>query len=214
MMNICDQLTLFGAEEQSPETPTAPSWPGAPLAYTTAYHAPDDLDAAFTCYQGEHGIWGSARRSHMWHREFINPFPWLVEGHEIHLFTAQAWCDVPDHTGCADLPGHRLHQANCPLCRWHHIGEETEVVEAWHDHALPGWRALPVLPGDLARFQAAPRVILAWMQRTYPPSWLRPGVPILTERHPRGTRALAGRSPLGGYDLCIAVSAPLPLSSG
>ena len=33
------------------------------------------------------------------------------------------------------------------------------------------------------------------------PHWVQAGAPIITERAPRGTRAVAGYSPYGGYDL-------------
>ncbi len=39
------------------------------------------------------------------------------------------------------------YQANCAPCRWHHLAPDSEaVVEAAHDHAMPGWRDLPVMP--------------------------------------------------------------------
>lgn len=68
-------------------------------------------------------------------------------------------------------------------------------MEAWHDHAMPGWRDLPVRPSGL---KAA--ALEAWLD-AYPSGWKRPGAPIRTVRDPHGTRHVPGRSPWGGYDL-------------
>ena len=99
-----------------------------------------------------------------------------------------------------------MYQMICEGCRWHHIAtSENAVVEAWHDHALPGWRDLPILPAKISTQKQAR--VLAWLEDTYPPEWVRPGVPIRTHRSQHGTRHVPGRSPLGGYDLTAVVEA-------
>lgn len=69
---------------------------------------------------------------------------------------------------------------------------------------MPGWRDLPVLPDKLGfrhddNTQRAQRR-LEWIHTNYPSEWIFDGAPILTRRT-AGTRAVPGRSPLGGYDI-------------
>ncbi len=79
--------------------------------------------------------------------------------------------------------------------------DENDVVEAWHDHAMPGWRSLPILPESLRLKQQTGETSQrgqAWLDR-YPEAWQFEGAPIRTERPERATRHIAGRSPWGGF---------------
>lgn len=199
------QDPLFDLDELAREALLATPWTGAPLAYTTDYWTPAELTAAFDRYQAEHGHVRSIPRSHMWHTDTTRT-PLVLDAHELHVYTAAAHCSFEDHDHSADpLPGQHLHQANCPRCRWHRIdSSERVVVEAWHDHALPGWRALPAMPANLTRHDAprqADQRRLAWIEDAYPAEWQISGAPILTARNGHANRPVAGRSPLGGYDL-------------
>lgn len=202
---MTSEPTLFDLAEFEREAIAATPWDGAPLGYTTDYYEPAALVAAFERYCAEHGHFGCIPRSHMWHSAHYGGGPTVAEGHELHMFTADAWCREADHDhSAAPLPGGGRYQANCPRCAWHIITDnESAAVEAWHDHALPGWRELPILPRKLARFENKQRIaaVAAWISATYPAAWQRPGVPILTERGEHGRRHVPGRSPLGGYDL-------------
>ncbi len=196
----CEQECLFDMDELGRAAVAATPWSGVPLTYSAEYATPDALDAGMERYRAEFGHFGCLPRSHMWRRDYY--YPTLIAeavGHELHFFKADGRCDISDHDhSSAPLPGRLISQANCPQCRWHHIGEEREVVEAWHDHAMPGWRDLPVLPIDT-------KSDLKWARETYPAQWQFEGAPIQTVRVfskcPR-----AGQSPFGGYDL----AAPTP----
>lgn len=122
------------------------------------------------------------------------------------MFGACARCKYPDHDHSANpLPGVGLYQAICRPCRWHYIApDENKVVEAWHDHAMPGWRDLPLFTRRTlgGSRDAKSR---AWVDDHYPAEWKFPGVPILTLRTPGGTRHVDHYSPLDGFDLCVGV---------
>lgn len=198
--------TLFDLADFEREAVAARPWRGAPLAYTTDYYDPADLVAAFERYQAERGHFACIPLSHMWHPAYPGHGDQLVtEGHELHMFHADARCDEAGHDHTADpLPGQLMTQGICPGCRWHMIDRsENAIVAAWHDHAMPGWRELPILPRKLARFENKQQIaaVAAWVGDTYPAAWQRPGAPIRTERGPYGTRHVPGRSPFGGYDI-------------
>lgn len=199
--------TLFDMAEFEREAVAATPWEGVPLRYVTDYHHPDDLAAAFKRWTDEHGNFGCLMRSHMWHRAYFGRQDVAAsdEAHELHMLNADTRCDLAEHDHSADpLPGGLMYQANCPPCRWHVITEhENEAVEAWHDHAMPGWRALPILPTKLstADEKKARAAAAKWCAENYPAEWQRPGAPVITRRGAYGGRHVGGRSPFGGYDL-------------
>lgn len=200
--------TLFDLAEFEREAVAATAWDGAPLAYTTSYYSPAELDAAFDRYRAEFGGFGCIPRSHMWHRNSYNQGERAAtdDGHELHMFYADAWCKEADHDHTADpLPGGGRYQAVCPGCAWHVISErENDAVEAWHDHALPGWRSLPIMPRPAAAAtdeKKARAAAAKWCAANYPAEWQRPGSPVRTTRGPHGGRHVESRSPFGGYDL-------------
>ena len=75
-----------------------------------------------------------------------------------------------------------------------------------------GWRDLPVLPTSLSTYLNQPstthtqRALSAWVEDNYPVEWQFAGAPVRTIRTPIGTRHVAGRSPLGGYDLTAGIN--------
>ena len=167
--------TLFDLAEFEREAVAATAWDGAPLAYTTSYYSPAELDAAFDRYRAEFGGFGCIPRSHMWHRNSYNQGERAAtdDGHELHMFYADAWCKEADHDHSADpLPGGGRYQAVCPGCAWHVISErENDAVEAWHDHALPGWRSLPIMPRPAAAAtdeKKARAAAAKWCAANYP----------------------------------------------
>lgn len=189
-----DELAREEARERLDE------WTGAPLHFTTDYYSTEELDAAFEHWCFLNGRGDSIRRSHMWHR-----FIWMPEdvvefdGHQIGVFAA----NLSPERG-AQEPGGMPHLAVCSSCEWHVIGDsESEVVEAWHDHAVPGWRELPVVPAEVRVRDEKGLTALArkWIEVHYPEDMQVPGAPIVTERQPNATRHVAGYSPWGGYDL-------------
>lgn len=178
-----------------------PEWTGSPLGYHEQYATPAEHAAALDRWIEEHGRLGFIARSRMWHP---TSYSGGVEGdaHSCCILTAE--CRALRHEGIPrDLPPHvpdaYMHQANCQPCRWHFIDpSERVVVEAWHDHAFPGWRDLKVMPLEV---QPEPgKKALAWIAEHYGD---RPaGHPLRTERkQPIATRHVAGRSPWGGFDL-------------
>ena len=80
------------------------------------------------------------------------------------------------------------------------------MVEAWHDHAFPGWRQLPILPaklrGQMGTRKMTPK-LEEWLEANYPPEFRVPGAPILTDRGGSGTRHVPEYSPYGGFDLSV-----------
>lgn len=198
------QGTLFDMEELARDAIRATSWHGAPLAFHTDYYSPADLDQAFERYVAENGRFGCLAASHMWHRALCGPTPTFAGPvHEMHLFSADTRCDTPNHRHPDHWPNQLVYQAICPDCRWHAIGpSENEAVEAWHDHAMPGWRNLPTLPPVKGRDEhRKTTAALAWLTTHYPADWQVEGAPVITQRSGRGTRHVPGRSPYGGYDL-------------
>lgn len=212
------QDMLFDTEQLAREAVAATPWEGrCPLRYTTDFYTPAELDAALARWNAQYGNFGSYPFSHMWHPAIASK-PLLLEHHQLHLYHADGRCNLHmygtaspgrdqanhDHTQ-QPLPGSRMSQAICTSCRWHHIDpDESAAVEAWHDHAMPGWRSLPVMPNKIRVTRHGPhgtKKIAEWVQAHYPPHWLIDGAPILTERNPEGTRAVPGYSPLGGYDI-------------
>lgn len=168
-----------------------------PLRFTTDYHPPDALREAFKRWCKMHTHFAAYRRSHMWH-QIGDAAPVELLGHQADVFDASLSPD-PGHYG----PGDLLYQAICEPCQWQTFGTEAQVVEDWHDHALPGWRALPVVPQTVRvrNEKGLTKDALQWITERYPDDMQVPGAPILTERAPTGTRHVPGYSPFGGYDL-------------
>ena len=196
---MLDQDCLFDLDELRRQEVAETPWHGAPLAYTTDYYPVTELEAAWDRYIAEHGHFGCIPRSHMWHT--WNPLFTVCDvnlesGHSLVVLSADTRCDEDDHDHtAAPLPGKLMYQAICEPCQWHRIGAESEVVIAWHDHAMPGWRDLPAVP-------AKTKNVTAWAQEHYPAQWQFDGAPIVTAReHPSASRAVAGRSPWKGYDI-------------
>ena len=198
------QPALFDPDELRRLAIVETPWEGVPLTYVTDFYPVADLLAAFDRYTTEHGHFGCVARSHMWH-SFYPSDPIVFGGHELVILTASADCRQVDHDHSASpLPGDLMYQAICEPCVWHVIlNDENSAVEAWHDHAMPGWRDLPLLPERLAQFRTPGQraAAAAWVEANYDDAWQRPGVPVRTARAQGMTRHVAGRSPFGGYDL-------------
>lgn len=190
-----------------------PKWDGIPLGRPTfTYRHPDELDAGWDRWIAVHGHFNSINASHMWHRSYTHGHRQLGD-HTIDQFDIDLRCAAgahQEHRATLGLGkictcvGDCLTQLICSTCSWHHIGTESECVEAWHDHAFPGWRTLPVLPaklrGQMGTTKLTPK-LEDWFETNYPAHMRVPGAPIITERGPYGTRHVPGYSPFGGYDL-------------
>lgn len=173
-------------------------WAGAPLHFTTDYYPPAMLDEAFGHWKFLNGDFGSFARSHMWHRSLAHGSVEFAE-HRAESFTA----DLRAERG-VEGPGDLLTMLVCEPCDWHSVaGSENQAVEAWHDHAMPGWRDLPVIPQAVRvrSEKGLTKVALQWIEQRYPEAMQVPGAPIITERGTGGTRHVPGYSPWGGYDL-------------
>lgn len=197
----------------------------APLHFTQDFYTPDQLRAAYDRWTKKNDLLGAAIKSHMWNQIGSHGYVEL-DGHRCELFTAHletgfvhgGWGSDGEIRRYREGPGGILHQSICTPCQWNTIGTEAEVVEAWHDHALPGWRALPVVPDHIrVRTEKGPtKAMLTWIQDHYPAEAQQPGHPIRTERTFPGTRHVQGYSPWGGYDLAVIrepkpqLSAPPP----
>ncbi|MDO5676345.1 MAG: DUF6349 family protein [Propionibacteriaceae bacterium] len=193
---MLDQDCLFDIDQLQRDEVAATPWHGAPLTYTTDYYSVAELEAAWDRYIAQHGRFGCSPRSHMWHSwPFEGKNLTLPNGHALVCLSADTRCTEDDHDHSRNpLPGKLMYQAICEPCRWHYIGSESEVVLAWHDHAMPGWRDLPVVPVETKN-------IRAWAEANYPSQWQMHGAPIITTRGEHANRAVPGGSPFGGYDI-------------
>jgi hypothetical protein len=186
---------------------TTRPWRGAPLHFTTDYHPPADLDAAFAQWQFLHGAFASVPRSHMWHRSIAGADRIKLGEHRAVQFSAELRCPPDQHevspADCSCVGG-LVTQLICEPCEWHVIAaDENSAVESWHDHAFPGWRDLPVVPARIRvrKERGLTKPALDWITEHYPTRAQIPGAPIITERSPQTTRHVPGYSPRGGYDL-------------
>lgn len=197
------QDALFDLADLARQAVAATPWHGAPLAYTTDYYTPAQLRAAFDRYRSEFGNFACTPRSHMWHDTVCDrDFTLGVHGC-VHL-VADTRCTEADHDHSGEpFPHAYMHQMICEPCSWHYIStNENEAVEAWHDHALPTWRTLPVMPAKLRSDDPKMKARrLDWIAEHYPAELQIPGAPILADR---AGRHVAHRSPLGGYELAIS----------
>lgn len=185
----------------------APKWTGAPLHFTTAYHPPAVLDAAFEHWQFLHAHDTTHVNSRTWRRSITVTESDRVTGHRFLLYTTDLRCEPWKHTDkhetCTCL-GDLMYQAICEPCEWNGIADsENDAVEMWHDHALPGWRELPIVPSRLRMMDkdGLSKAAKKWIGEHYPKSMQVPGAPIITERRLYSTRHVPDRSPWGGYDL-------------
>lgn len=182
----------------------APAWAGpAPLHFTTDYYTPDELAAAFERWTFEHDRLGCIPASHMWHPAItMDDANSLTPGHDLTVLSADLRCaHLTERCHCV---GQLLYRAICQTCRWHRDATEPQAVEAWHDHAWPGWRQLPAVPAEIATSDPSGRPtrrLVAWLDQHQPDDWQTPGAPIVTERARHGTRHVPRRSPWGGFDL-------------
>ncbi len=185
----------------------APEWRGAPLHFTTAYHSPSDLDAAYEHWQFLHKRDKPRGQSRVWHRSMTVPGSTNAGEHVFDLFRAdldcRRWLHPEPHGQCLCVGGVPC-LVICEPHRWFRIaGDENTAVEGWHDHAFPGWRGLPIVPARLrdTGSAGASKAVRRWIEENYPPAMQVAGAPIITERARYGTRHVPGRSPWGGYDL-------------
>lgn len=174
-------------------------WSGAPLGFTTAYYSPDELEAAFEHWCLLYTHFDAFHVSHMWHRFRGDRLEIEFGAHRVATFSAS----LSPKRG-TEGPGELLHQAVCEPCGWNTIGvDENTVVEHWHDHAVPDWRELPVVPAEIRvrNERGLTKLARARIEAHYPAEMQVPGAPIITERMRSGTRHVAGYSPWNGYDL-------------
>ena len=187
-----------------------PEWQGAPLHFTTDYFSPGELQAAFEHWQLLNGRFGSIPHSRMWH----TGYGWLNGGteygdHRLVMFSA----DLRPEPKC-EGPGDLMYLAVCEPCEWHQVSDsEIDSVEGWHNHAIPNWRELPVVPAQIRVRDGGGFTKLGrkWIAAHYPAEMQVSGAPIITERARYATRHVAEYSPRGGYDLSsTALDRPLP----
>ena len=184
---------------------STPEWRGAPLHFTTVYYPPAELDAALDQWMFLHAH--DKTHVNMWRHSITVPDNAQVAGHGFALYTTDLRCEPWKHSDrheSCQCVGDLMYQAICEPCEWNAITDHENVaVELWHDHALPGWRELPIVPSRL-RAMDTDRMSKAtknWIAEHYPKSMQVPGTPMITERRPFGTRHVPGRSPWGGYDI-------------
>jgi hypothetical protein len=184
---------------------STPEWRGAPLHFTTAYYSPAELDAALDHWMFLHAH--DKTHVNMWRHSITVPDNAQVAGHGFALYTTDLRCAPWKHAvryESCQCVGDLMYQAICEPCEWSAITDRENVaVELWHDHGLPGWRELPIVPSRLRAMDRdqMSKATKKWIVKNYPESMQVPGAPMITERRPFGTRHVPGRSPWGGYDI-------------
>ncbi|WP_293787985.1 DUF6349 family protein [uncultured Aeromicrobium sp.] len=214
LMEAIDQLI---AEDALAALPT---WEGAPLGFTSHHYCSADLDAAAARRAEINKLKPWAERiRHGWTADPCG-MRGTLGAHTMTTYTSDSRCMwdyhqleegqrprlVAERIPCECI-GDLLYLAVCDTCEVHWIdGDWNTVVEAWHDHAFPGWRDLPTLPGKL-RGQMGTRKMTPkleeWLETNYPPEFRVAGAPILTDRGGSGTRHVPEYSPYGGFDLSV-----------
>lgn len=180
----------------------------APPRYTIEVYPPHELQRAWDAWVADNGVIGSVHRCHQWRPE-MNSVERQAEASGHAYLPLRAWlgCDFKEHgreqRERCQCVGEAVTRAWCEPCAWASpiVGTNAEAIAAWHDHAWPGWRDLPVLDtsgpfGSKAAARWAEKV-----EAIYPSTWARPGAPVVSRRDAQGTRDVPGRSPWGGFDL-------------
>lgn len=212
-----DLASMIDALMHEDHLQSLPEWTGMPLGQlVTTYWSPTDIDAAWRRWVDVNGNFDSIHRSRMWHRSHTVSHM-QFGAHSLDLFDVDLRCKagIHDHQRAelglgriCQCVGRITSQIVCSHCSWHFIGDESTATEAWHDHAFPGWRDLPVLPrslrGQLGTRKMTPQ-LEEWFEQNYPAHFRTPGAPIRTTREYRGTRHVPNYSPFGGYDLSVGV---------
>ncbi len=131
----------------------------------------------------------------MWNRSHTVPHMEIGE-HSIDLFHVDLRCKagLHDHERATlglgkicQCVGSTTSQMICAVCEWHFIGEEAEATEAWHDHAFPGWRDLPILP-DKLRGQMGTRKMTPKLEEWFEAHYLPRRISSARRTHPHDPR--------------------------
>lgn len=190
------QLDLFAAIEEAKLGAPAPTLYGSSARGLAA------RAAEFAAWRDAHGSFGSVGRSHAWTVCITCPDT-PTERCQPTVLSADLRCDCDRYDECSCM-GKLMYRGACRHCDWEGEphDEENAAAEDACDHAWPGWRDVPVVPGvPEERKRRA-----TWVEQTveiYPTDWLEDGGPIRTARRRGGHRHVPGRTPFGGYDLAV-----------
>lgn len=173
----------------------------ARLAFTLDVLTPEEMEHAWSCWTLINGNTSSAHAFHQWAVDEVSSTPHM-SGHECTTTYAYLGCGTsPSHhtpeRSCSCVGGD-VYRTVCAPCGWASdvLAREDEAIWAWHDHAWPGWRELPVVEHVLTARNWVRRV-----EDAYPVGWGILGAPMITDRTGRADRSLPGRSPWFGWDL-------------
>ena len=122
--------------------------PCARHAFTFDILAAEEMDRAWTWWRRTNGRFGAWLLFHQWRVNDLSSSP-LASGHECMTTQAYLGCPPSAHTsaGKCSCVGGDVWRTVCPPCGWASevLTAEQDAVEAWHDHAWPGWRDLPAV---------------------------------------------------------------------
>lgn len=130
-----------------------------------------------------------------------------------HLFDKYGEDDTGVRCQCVGEP---VSRAACDRCRWQTIGDGTQVLKGWLDHAWPGWRDLPLIPAELQppyggalrpkngspnpEDVKAGKAAYEWAVEHYPVEWQTPGAPArVGNRRTMVRGVVSGYAPFGGF---------------
>lgn len=216
-LSLSDAIDQLIAEDTIANLPT---WAGAPLGFTSRYYSSAELDSAAERRDQLNALKPWADRIRNGWRSDPCGARGIVGTHTIASYTSDTGCMwdyhqikegqrprlISERIPCECI-GSYLHLTVCDTCELHWISDDwNTVVEAWHDHAFPGWRSLPTLPtklrGQMGTRKMTPQ-LEDWLEEHYPPEFRVTGAPILTDRGGSGTRHVPDYSPYGGFDLSV-----------
>lgn len=206
-------LALFDLDEMLAEVAEAPIADGrrVPDGFTLGYYPPSELAHAYEAWCKEHGRLDSIALSRMWKLDVMDSPGETANGHSLVSFEADLRrCACGIRKGCSCV-GALVQRTMCEPCSWQAFGGEYAAIAAWHDHAWPGWRDLPVLPEALrpigggvgagAMEKSLAKKARAWLEEAYPVEFQIGGAPMVTSRKPMFSRCVSGYSPWGGFDI-------------
>ena len=210
---MIEQLA-FDIDTLIEEVNPPPAYTGrAPLHFTvTAFTPGEYMEAEDHLREIGEGFGIHVGPPHIWHKGYDSSL--ATPGHSFTVLAADLGCEDYGRDShrfafgrrvCSCVGG-RVNRGHCE-CGWASeiTADGSAPVEAWHDHAWPGWRDLPVIPKGIrpasGGITKTTKAAYAWVIAHYPTEWQKPGAPVITERAGIGTRHVSGYSPWGGYDL-------------
>ena len=206
-----DQLDLFAELDEAQRLVEAADaqrrFDEAPAIFDTGTAGLRVRLEVFEAWVAKHGHFNCFLRSHGWHHATTCEGPTEATARCMPaVLSADLRCGHHQQKCCC--VGSLVYRAACTACDWEGDVRDNSAAagEDAHDHAWPGWRALPLVPrpperGSHPRLQAR---LADWLENVtsfYPAGWVEAGGPIRTDRARMGTRHVPNATGFGGWDM-------------